>query len=55
MRKNKFDGLDKHHPEINTLSEASEYDVYVLTNNITAGKFINSDKLTHDEMKMFYN
>ena len=52
MRKNAFEDLDKYHPEITGLSEASEYDVYVLTNNITAGKFVKSDKLTNDEMKM---
>ena len=52
MSKNMFKDLDKYLPHPSELGDLSEYDIYVLKNNITAGKIVKSDKLTDEESRM---
>lgn len=50
---NEFESLKKYYPDPREIDDLSEYDIYVLKNNISVGKFVKSDKLTDDEKKIF--
>lgn len=47
-----FDELKKFYPEP-SIEVLTDYDMVVLKNNMSVGKFVKRDALTHDEMEEF--
>ena len=48
-----FESLKKYYPDPSEINDLSEYDIYVLKNNISVGKFVKSNKLNDEEKKIF--
>lgn len=48
----KFESLKKYYPDPSEIEDLSEYDIYILKNNITVGKFVKADKLTREEKQI---